>query len=129
MGALMCVIGTLFVFISELIEGETTAKGRTLTFTCLVLFDLWNSLSCRSESRSIFQMGFTTNKMFNYALAFVLFGQLMVVYFPPLQSTFQTTSLSLGEWVYLILISSTIFWAEEIRKRYQTKPQQIDFGV
>jgi P-type Ca2+ transporter type 2C len=74
-------------------------------------------------------MGFTSNRMFNYALAFVVFGQLMVVYFPPLQNTFQTTSLSIGDWLYLILISSTIFLVEEGRKRYYVKPQPIEIGV
>ena len=129
MGAMVCVAGTFYVFATGLRDGEADAKDRTLTFTCLVLFDLWNSLSCRSETRSIFEVGFTTNRVFNIALGFVLLGQICVVYLPPLQATFQTTSLSLGEWAYLTLISSTIFWIEEARKRYQRKSHYIELDV
>jgi Ca2+-transporting ATPase len=129
MGASICVVGTLYVFMMGLVDGSTNAKDRTLTFSCLVLFDLWNSLSCRSETRSIFEIGFTTNRVFNWALGFVLLGQLLVVYFPPLQATFQTTSLSMGEWIYLILISSTIFWVEELRKRFYAHNQYVELGV
>ncbi|KAJ3366283.1 High affinity Ca2+/Mn2+ P-type ATPase-like protein [Kappamyces sp. JEL0680] len=128
MSASIIVVGTLIVLATELVEGETSSKGRTMvglaqrlsrqTFTCLVLFDLWNSLSCRSETRSIFAVGFWTNPMFNYALAFVVFGQIVVASVPYFQVIFQTAAISFSDWCILLLLSSTVFWAEELRKKY-----------
>ncbi|KAJ3305745.1 High affinity Ca2+/Mn2+ P-type ATPase-like protein [Kappamyces sp. JEL0829] len=128
MSASIIVVGTLIVLATELVEGETSSKGRTMvglaqrlsrqTFTCLVLFDLWNSLSCRSETRSIFAIGFWTNPMFNYALAFVVFGQIVVASVPYFQVIFQTAAISFSDWCILLLLSSSVFWAEELRKKY-----------
>jgi Ca2+-transporting ATPase len=80
------------------------------------MFDLWNSISCRSETRSIFELGLFSNSIFNYALAFVLGGQFLVVQAPVLNPIFQTTPLSFFEWGTLILLSSIVFWIEELRK-------------
>ena len=41
----------------------------------------------------MFQIGLFTNKMFLGAVVGSLIGQLLVIYFPPLQSVFQTEAL------------------------------------
>jgi Ca2+-transporting ATPase len=91
-----------------------------MTFTCFVLFDMFNALTCRSESKSVLngEIQVFGNKMFNYAVAGSLIGQLMVIYFPPLQSVFQTEALGLMDLVHLIAVASCVFWADEARKWY-----------
>lgn len=64
--------------------------------------------SCRSSTKSVFQIGFFTNKAFLYAVGASLAGQFAVIYFPPLQSIFQTESLSFYvseavEFVFILL--------------------------
>lgn len=71
-----------------------TARDTTMTFTCFVLFDMWNALSCRSQTKSVFQIGLFSNKMFLVAVTLSVIGQLLVVYFPPLQRIFQTEALT-----------------------------------
>ena len=71
-----------------------TARDTTMTFTCFVFFDMWNALSCRSQTKSIFMIGFFSNKMFLVAVTLSVIGQLLVVYFPPLQRIFQTEALT-----------------------------------
>lgn len=46
-----------------------------------------------------------------------LFGQLLVIYFPPLQSVFQTEALHLTDLLLIVGLTSTIFWVDEFRKR------------
>lgn len=54
------------------------------------------------QEKSIFQIGFFTNRMFLLAVGGSLIGQLLVIYFPPLQAVFQTESLYLtGEMIAL----------------------------
>ena len=51
------VVGTLFVFWYELADGVVTDRDTTMTFTTFVMFDMFNALSCRSQEKSVFQIG------------------------------------------------------------------------
>ncbi|KAF1963385.1 calcium-transporting P-type ATPase-like protein [Byssothecium circinans] len=117
--ATIIMLGTLMTYYREMtIDGEITARDTTMTFTCFVLFDMFNALTCRSESKSVLagEIELFGNKMFNYAVAGSLIGQLMVIYFPPLQGVFQTEPLSLADIIHLIAVASCVFWVDEGRK-------------
>lgn len=51
-----------------------------------------------------------------YAVGGSLLGQIAVIYFPPLQAIFQTEALSLGDWIYLTSVASSILIFEEVFK-------------
>lgn len=119
--ASIIMLGTLTTYYREMTsDGEITARDTTMTFTCFVLFDMFNALTCRSESKSVLagEIGLFSNKMFNYAVAGSLIGQLAVIYFPPLQHIFQTEALGLLDIVHLLAVASCVFWADEARKFY-----------
>ncbi|TPX36280.1 hypothetical protein SmJEL517_g01646 [Synchytrium microbalum] len=116
LSAIIIVGGTLLIYESEGKEGAGTAHGTTMTFTCFVFYDMFNSLTCRSQTRSIFTIGLTSNPMFLYAAAFVISGQLLVIYVPFLQAIFQTEAISLYDLSRLVLLASTVLIADEIRK-------------
>ena len=67
---------------------------------------------------SIFTIGFLTNKFFLYAVGGSLVGQLLVIYFPPLQAVFQTESLYISDLIRIVLLTSSVFWVDEVRKAY-----------
>uniref|UniRef100_A0A5K3F439 Calcium-transporting ATPase n=1 Tax=Mesocestoides corti TaxID=53468 RepID=A0A5K3F439_MESCO len=109
--------GTLFIFHREMtVDGKVTPRDTTMTFTCFVLFDMFNALSCRSQKKSIFEIGFFSNRVFVVAVSLSLIGQICVVYLPPLQSVFQTEAIYLSDWILLICISSSTFVISEYRK-------------
>lgn len=113
--AVMIIIGTLYIFIKEMKDGEVTARDTTMTFTCFVLFDMFNALACRHHSKSIFSMGMK-NSMFNFAVFGSLLGQFCAVYVPFFQRIFQTEALSLGDILHLIGLCSSVFIVDEVRK-------------
>lgn len=121
LSALIIVIGTLFVFQHELQDNKLTPRDTTMTFTCFVFFDLFNALSCRSQDKSVFAIGFTTNRLFVLAVAFSIFGQLLVIFFPPLQWVFQTEALHFHDFLLLTAITSTILIVSEVKKWLQTQ--------
>jgi len=90
-----------------------------MTFTTFVLFDMFNALACRSESKSIFKIGLASNMMFCYAVGAVLVVQLGVIYVPFLQAILQTVSLSLGDLLLCLSVASTVLIVDEIRKLLQ----------
>uniref|UniRef100_A0A2C9K674 P-type Ca(2+) transporter n=1 Tax=Biomphalaria glabrata TaxID=6526 RepID=A0A2C9K674_BIOGL len=116
--SLIIIIGTLWVFHMEMEDGKITPRDTTMTFTCFVLFDMFNALSCRSYSKSIFQIGLSSNMMFIYAVVGSIVGQLLVIYLPPLQKVFQTEALHLADFALLLSLTSTVFVLSEIRKYF-----------
>lgn len=61
LSAALIILGTLYVFQREMEDGSggRTKRDTTMTFTCFVLFDMWNALSCRSQTKSVFQVSCT----------------------------------------------------------------------
>lgn len=118
MSAAVIVTGTMYVFYRELRDNIITPRDTTMTFTCFVLFDMFNALSCRSQTKSVLDIGFMANRMFILAVGVSLLAQLLVIYFPPLQAIFQTEALSFNDILHLLAISSTVLLVSEIWKTY-----------
>ncbi|KAF9155213.1 High affinity Ca2+/Mn2+ P-type ATPase-like protein, partial [Mortierella sp. AD010] len=114
--AMVIVAGTMFVYVHEMTDGSVTARDTTMTFTTFVFFDMFNALACRSEKKSAFSIGFTTNKMFNFSVMGSVIGQFLVIYMPFFQTVFQTEALSLTDILGITLLTSSVFWVEEVRK-------------
>ncbi len=119
--AAIIMTGTMTVYVHEMLDGAVNKRDTTMTFTCFVLFDMFNALSCRSESKSVLrgEVGLFENTMFNWAVSLSLGGQLLVIYFPWLQDVFQTEALSFFDLVGLMILASTVFWVDEGRKWYK----------
>ncbi|CAG8572940.1 15398_t:CDS:10 [Funneliformis caledonium] len=123
--AAVIVAGTLFIYVKEMRDGIVTARDTTMTFTCFVLFDMFNALSCRSEKKSILELGLFSNTMFNFAVLGSLIGQLCVIYIPFFQAIFQTEALTYSDMFSLILLTSSVFWIDSIRKYYQKQKNKL----
>lgn len=110
--------GTMLVYTREMHDGLVTRRDTTMTFTCFVLFDMFNALTCRSESKSVLrgEVGLFGNALFNWAVSLSLMGQLLVVYLPWLQEVFQTEALGWRDLAGLVVLCSSVFWVDEGRK-------------
>jgi Ca2+-transporting ATPase len=97
-------------------DGVVTARDTTMTFTVFVLYSMFNAQSCRSELKSIRQIGVFTNKPLLISIILSLIGQLMVIYLPFFQRVFQTEALSFGDLLLLLFAASTVLAADEVRK-------------
>ncbi|XP_032179142.1 calcium-transporting ATPase type 2C member 2 isoform X2 [Mustela erminea] len=94
LSAAVIISGTLFIFWKEIPADKAgTPRATTMTFTCFVFFDLFNALTCRSQTKLIAEIGFLRNRMFLYSVLGSVLGQLAVIYIPPLQKVFQTENL------------------------------------
>lgn len=129
--ATIIMLGTMIIYIREMAHDNTvTARDTTMTFTCFVLFDMFNALTCRSEGKSVLrgEIKLWGNKMFNYAVAGSLAGQLAVIYLPFLQRIFQTEALYLGDLLTLLVLASTVFWIDEGRKFWRARGRRRGLG-
>ncbi|KAJ5101515.1 Calcium-transporting ATPase 1 [Penicillium alfredii] len=140
--AMIIMLGTLAIYVHEMGDMDdsqplgkrsrvVTAHDTTMTFTCFVLFDMFNALTCRSEGKSVLrgELPLFGNKMFNYAVLGSLAGQACVIYLPFLQRIFQTEPLSLGSLFKLLCIASSVFWVDEGRKYLFSLRRRSGLGV
>ena len=110
------------------LEAVTRSLGwpwQTMVFTTLALSQLAHSLAVRSERRSLFDLPVSTNRWLYMSVALTLSVQVMVIYLPPLQRLFHTSSLSVGQFAVVIAVSSSVLFAVELekwfwRRRHQT---------
>ncbi|HEY0602125.1 MAG TPA: cation-translocating P-type ATPase [Herpetosiphonaceae bacterium] len=120
---LIMATGTLLVLDGSLPGGLIPGSGdlryaRTMAFTTLMLFQLFNVFNARSDEQSAFRM--LIQHMHNWwlwgALALSLGLHLLVIYVPFLQQAFSTVGLSLGDWLVSAGVASTVLWLRELSK-------------
>jgi magnesium-transporting ATPase (P-type) len=98
--------GTLTVFArAHALHG--IAHARTMAFTTMAMFQVFNAFNCRSRDKSIFQSGLFSNRYLLVAMAASVLLQLGTTLLPSMQRAFGTTALSLDERGIVVLVSST----------------------
>ncbi|QOY90584.1 cation-translocating P-type ATPase [Paludibaculum fermentans] len=115
-GVVMAV-GTLFIFDASLpggfIDGPGGIEyGRTMAFTTLMLFQLFNAFNARSYVHSAFR-GVFRNGWLWAAVGLSIALHIPVIYVPFLQAAFGTVRLSGGDWVLSIAVASSVLWIVE----------------
>jgi len=105
---------TLYVF-SGLYEVDID-RARTMAFTGLVIFELYNVLNFRSFRFPLYRIGFFTNPTLLLAILGTLALQALVVYVPILQVFLGTAPLALADWGLLALLGLPVLLAGEAYK-------------
>jgi len=109
-GALVLIVGAWYYF-----NGRST--WQTMVFTSLAFAQIGQALAARSSHASLFTIGLRSNPLM-MALVIVVVGlQMLVMYLPPMQAFFKTTSVSLVDLGIAIGIGVIIFAAIELRKK------------
>lgn len=116
--AILIVFLTLKVFANELDDGVVNHRDTTMTFMTFVNCDLFNAYVCRSADHCFYELKFFGNPAFLWSVGGSIIGQLLVVYWPPLQKIFQTEALASGDLFYIIFLSSFILWLDTLRKHF-----------
>ena len=89
------------------------AHARTMAFTTLMMYQLFDVYNCRSRRRSAFN-GFFDNKWLLVAIGFALGTHVLVVYVPFLQAAFHTVALTPTDWVVATAFSASLLIGMEL---------------
>jgi Ca2+-transporting ATPase len=114
LGTIMSV-GTIIIFLIEL-EANGLAYARTAAMIVLAIFQWVHAFNSRSETRSIFALGFFTNRAVVFTVAIEGVLLFLAVYHPLFQQLLQTVPVAPNVWVVAIVSSLTVLFAEEVRK-------------
>jgi Ca2+-transporting ATPase len=115
--AVVIATGTLLALDAGLPGGLIAGSGpveyaRTLAFTTLVLFELYDVFCARSDEETTLHRTLR-NGWLVLAVAVGLALQLAVVYIPALQRAFGTVPLGLTDWLFCAAVAATIVVARE----------------
>lgn len=108
--------GVVYTFMSAMNSGESLDHARTVAVTTMVLFQFFQAWNSRSETESVFRINPLSNPFLFVALIAAFFAQLAVLYVPALQWLFRTVPLSVGEWIEVILVASSVLLVVELDK-------------
>jgi Ca2+-transporting ATPase len=107
---------------AEPVAGAATVAG-TMAFNTFVLFQFFNLLNSRSETRTVFHRDTLRNRWLWVSLAGVILLQVAVTHVGALQRLFDTTGITAANWAVCIAVASSVLWIEEIRKLVQRRRQ------
>ena len=119
MSAAVMAIGTLGVLEwapGDALRAGTATVAATMAFNTFVLFQFFNILNARHDTRTVFHRDTLGNRWLWWSLAAVALLQVGVTHLGPLQRLFDTTSISLTQWLVCAAVASTVLWVEEARK-------------
>ena len=115
-GGIWSFLVNLGIFKWALDTGRGMIEAQALCFLTLVLIQLLKAYNFRSDKHSVFKIGFFKNRWLNLAILWEVTLLVLIVYIPFLQQPFHTFSLSIFDWVVVILIAGTIFPVLEMIK-------------
>lgn len=119
--SLFMAAGTLFMFSRSMrLTGDLT-YAQTTAFLTIAFFQVFNAFNVRSHKKSLFQLGILTNRWLVGAITASVILLVLTTEVNILQLALNTWQISLTEWGLIVLISSSLFWAEELRKFFKRR--------
>jgi Ca2+-transporting ATPase len=106
-GGLWSTVINLGLFVWTLHSGRSLEEAMTMTFVSLVLIQFFKAYNFRSDRHSVINQPFA-NKWLNLAVLWELILLLLIVYVPFLHRPFGTYSLTLVDWIIIIIVTITI---------------------
>ena len=114
-GGLWSTAVNLLLFAWLLKSGRSAAEAMAMTFASLVIIQFIKAYNFRSDRLSVLIRPFA-NRWLNLAIAWEIVLLLLVIYWPVLQAPFATFSLSVRDWIIVVLLSLTVSPVLELAK-------------
>ncbi len=114
-GGLWSTLVNLGLFVWAMGSGRSIVEAMTMTFVSLVLIQFFKAYNFRSDRLSVLHKPFA-NKWLNIAIIWELILLALIIYVPVLQKPFATFSLTLEDWLIIIVLSLTVSPVLELAK-------------
>jgi Ca2+-transporting ATPase len=104
------------------------AEARSLVFASVILFELAIVFSCRSQNRTLFQIGVFSNKHLVVAVLSQIALLLVIVYTPSAAALFEVVPISAKDWPLVIAVGLSGFILAEAAKTVLPKFRRNRFS-
>ena len=88
----------------------------TMTLAGIVACQIGNAFACRSDSESIWRLGFSTNRLLIAGIVTEIALLLTLIYVMPLRTIFGLAPLAPEHWLLLVTFGPLLLLFEECRK-------------
>ncbi|MBM3193988.1 MAG: HAD-IC family P-type ATPase [Chlamydiae bacterium] len=123
--AIMLGLSTFVMYYNALLFYDLKTT-RTMVFLAIVVFEWLIAFNVRADEKTIFQIGLFSNKSLLVSIFVGLVLQIFILYTPFLQKIFQTTPLTLQQWLLTLLPGVLLFSVETVRKI--VFPKMFNYG-
>ncbi len=93
-------------------------QATTVCLTAIIVTQVANVFACRSAKESVFEIGWTTNRLVFLGIVVEIALQFLIVYHPWGNLIFGTAPLPLVAWLVLLPFAVALLAAEEVRKYF-----------
>jgi Ca2+-transporting ATPase len=114
-GGVWSTLVNLSMFAYLLTSDRSQAEAMTMTFAGLVLIQFFKAYNFRSDRLSVLERPFA-NKWLNRAIVWELIMLSLIIYLPFLHEPFNTFSLTLVDWVIVVVTAFTVVPVLELGK-------------
>lgn len=125
-GVIMAVFSLFAFWVAHDILNRTVSESRTITLVVLILLEIAGAFSFRSFRKPVIGRSPLANKYLVYASAASLLATLAIVY-TPLNRVFETTPLSLSEWLAALAVALSAVVFMDILKVVNNRKKYLVF--
>ncbi|MFJ6156168.1 cation-translocating P-type ATPase [Pseudarthrobacter sp. NPDC092184] len=115
----LLVAGTWWIFELELAGGASLAEARTAAVNLFVAVETFYLFSCRSLTRSVWRIGFFSNRWVVLGVLVQAAGQLAITYSPVMNELFHTAPLGAETWLRILGIAVLASLVVAVDKRFR----------
>lgn len=114
--SLLMLGGAFGLFEYALLRGTTLEEARTAAVNAFVLIELFYLFNCRSLEKSIFRLGFFSNRWVLGGAGTMFCLQLAYTYLPVMNRLFQSAPVGLVLWGQTVTVGAAVFLIVELEK-------------
>ncbi|WP_292465097.1 HAD-IC family P-type ATPase [Methanolobus sp.] len=113
--SLLIVAGAYLTFFMKLENGGSLDAARTVALNTIVFFQIFYLFNSKSLHEYVFR-DLLSNKTMLLGIVIVLLLQMLITYQPAINIIFSTAPILAGDWLMIVLVSSTVFFLIEFEK-------------
>ena len=119
--SLLLLGGVFGFFLRTLEQGHTLAEARTVAVNVFVMVEIFYLFNCRSLTSGFWKLGLFSNLWVWGGIAAMLVLQLLLTYWPPLSSLFQTAPIGWREWAEIVVFAGLCSLLIGLEKHWTTR--------
>jgi calcium-translocating P-type ATPase len=113
---LVMAAGTLFMFDWTLRQAGSLAVAQTVALTTMVVFQAYQALNARSETRSVLRMNPLSNRFLLVAVVGSMAVHIAALYLPITQFVLRVEPIPAESWLAVVVLPLTLVAAMELHK-------------
>jgi Ca2+-transporting ATPase len=112
-----CILISVYgLFEWSIQNGLSLEEARTIAVNTIVMIEIFYLFNCRSLSKSVFRIGFFSNRFIFLGILIMISLQICFTYVPTMNDIFQTSPIGIDYWLIITAISVSVFLIIELTK-------------